>query len=440
MASSTSAGKKITGGLPARLNTDARQHWYALALSPDVPGPAKGLVGVKAPNPMSTSILGDPIVLWRDASGQARCVADKCPHRSAPLSLGRVDGSTGDIECPYHGWQMEGKTGAVTLIPALLEGDNIPPNAKVRVYPTFEQDGVVYVWPGKAEDSETAPKPPKDEADDGMHLACATSGYVLQSFCMDLPIDHSLMIENLLDPAHVPIAHEGTIGNRKRSKGLHMDMFELQNGFVGKVDENSCNGFVAPSNIVLHTPIKKGSMEMWQFVACTPTAPGQFRMVYRAYRNWAKWVDMIPPLKRMFDSFSLKIIFQDYNLLLGQQYRLREKALPWNSSIQVDCLPILYRKYWKKTFGDTSKNGPWFAGWDGSMDVEELDRLGGFDHDFDCGGCAIPKRPHHPQNLLEISGLPGNAIRPTKQPGSRSMMLRVLAVAAIAAFLYRRNR
>lgn len=50
------------------------------------------------------------------------------------------------------------------------------------------------------------------------------------------------------------------------------------------------------------------------------------------------------------------------------------------------------------------------------MDVEELGRLGAWDRDFDCNGAAIPKRPWHPRNVLEVSGAPGFAVRPQVLP------------------------
>merc|ERR1719203_1128188 len=100
---------------------------------------------------------------------------------------------------------------------------------------------------------------------------------------------------------------------------MKMKMKKTKYGVRGWVKEGPYyNQFEAPCNIVLHTPPVPGKMDMYQYVACTPTAPGQMRMVYRAYRNFAKFIDRIPPLKAMFDKSSLKVIFQDYNLLLGQ--------------------------------------------------------------------------------------------------------------------------
>lgn len=229
--------KDVSGGvLHSHLPVDVRKQWYAIALSNEIPKAKPGQVGAAASGPMSTSLLGDPLVLWRDLSGNAYCAADKCPHRSAPLSLGKVNGDTGHMECIYHGWQIDG-SGKVVEIPAILEDKSIPSNAKVQVYPLYEQDGVVYVWPGSAEEASEGEKPPRDLTDSGVPLADPSSGFVLSAVCLDLPIDHALMVENLLDPAHVPFTHEGTIGSRKKIERLQMTVTKTASGFRGSVKE-----------------------------------------------------------------------------------------------------------------------------------------------------------------------------------------------------------
>ena len=231
------AERKDEGGgslLQSHLPADVRNQWYAVALCDEVPKAKAGRVGLVAPTPMATSLLGDPVVLWRDLSGVVHCVADKCPHRSAPLSLGKVNGETGHLECIYHGWKIDG-SGKVVEIPALMEDKSIPSNAKARSYPVFEQDGVAYVWPGLTSDASATP--PRDASDEGTPLADKSSGFVMSALCLDLPIDHALMIENLLDPAHIPFAHEGTIGSRKRVERLEMSISKTPNGFRGSVKE-----------------------------------------------------------------------------------------------------------------------------------------------------------------------------------------------------------
>jgi len=47
-------------------------------------------------------LLGEPLVLWMDQDGHPRAVKDRCCHRSAQLSQGKVE--KGELICPYHGW------------------------------------------------------------------------------------------------------------------------------------------------------------------------------------------------------------------------------------------------------------------------------------------------------------------------------------------------
>ncbi len=57
------------------------QMWHPLSRDDDL-----------AEAPLAVTLLGQPLVLWRDASGQPVLMKDQCPHRGAQLSLGRVQG------------------------------------------------------------------------------------------------------------------------------------------------------------------------------------------------------------------------------------------------------------------------------------------------------------------------------------------------------------
>src|SRR5262245_49469227 len=57
-----------------------------------------------------------PRVPVRDAPGRARALDDRCAHRNAPLSAGRV--REGRLQCGYHGWTY-GADGALLEVPAL---------------------------------------------------------------------------------------------------------------------------------------------------------------------------------------------------------------------------------------------------------------------------------------------------------------------------------
>ena len=95
--------------------------------------------------------FGEEMVLFRTRSGEARVVDAFCPHLGAHVGYGgRVMGET--VRCPFHGWQFDGETGECTAIPYCQK---IPPQAKLRAWPTQEKNGMVWTW------YHSEQKPPK---------------------------------------------------------------------------------------------------------------------------------------------------------------------------------------------------------------------------------------------------------------------------------------
>ena len=70
-----------------------RRSWYAVARSADV-----------AREPVAIPLLGARFVAWRGPDGVVVAAPDRCPHREAPLSEGRL--IDGELECCYHGWRF----------------------------------------------------------------------------------------------------------------------------------------------------------------------------------------------------------------------------------------------------------------------------------------------------------------------------------------------
>ena len=149
--------------------------------------------------PLGRNICNEPMALFRTESGQAHALRDLCPHRKAPLSMGRVSGET--LRCIYHGLAFNG-AGQCTHIPSQ---DAIPPRACVRSFPVREQYGLIWVWPGDPAlaDSGLLPERPwlEDEAWDRD---------VVQYF--NVKAAYTLMGDNLLDLSHVAFLHHPSIG------------------------------------------------------------------------------------------------------------------------------------------------------------------------------------------------------------------------------------
>ncbi len=88
-------------------------------------------------HPVAFQLGNQKLALYRDLSGAARAVEDRCPHRRLPLSMGRLT-EDGSIQCPYHGWSFDGATGRCTAIPNLSEGERIPAGIKVTAFSAVE--------------------------------------------------------------------------------------------------------------------------------------------------------------------------------------------------------------------------------------------------------------------------------------------------------------
>jgi phenylpropionate dioxygenase-like ring-hydroxylating dioxygenase large terminal subunit len=85
--------------------------WHPVARSVEV-----------ATAPVSVTLLGRRVVLWRTPSDAVVAAPDRCPHREAPLSAGTVD--DGCLKCAYHGWTF-GDEGKCVVVPSANEG--VPP-------------------------------------------------------------------------------------------------------------------------------------------------------------------------------------------------------------------------------------------------------------------------------------------------------------------------
>ena len=93
--------------MSSKSDSDRNGAWFPI-------GSAQSLVG---DIPVSVEVVGEKLVVWRNGTTWS-VMRDACPHRLAPLSQGRVDRTTGCLECPYHGWQFSA-SGACTRIPQL---------------------------------------------------------------------------------------------------------------------------------------------------------------------------------------------------------------------------------------------------------------------------------------------------------------------------------
>ncbi|MDR7093693.1 aromatic ring-hydroxylating oxygenase subunit alpha [Hydrogenophaga laconesensis] len=163
--------------------------------------------------PVACSLLGQALVLWREHAHDGHRVhawADRCPHRGAKLSMGRVlIGLHGTrLECPYHGWQFGG-AGGCQHVPAAP--DFVPPASHRAVaFEARERHGLVWVrlQPASQALGHVQIEPPAFEpAEDSAWRTVLCGPYELNTSAPRL-------VENFLDLSHFGFVHEGWLGER----------------------------------------------------------------------------------------------------------------------------------------------------------------------------------------------------------------------------------
>lgn len=165
-----------------------RNYWYVAGWADDF-GPAL----------KTRTIIGEPIVFFRTSKGEVAALADRCPHRLVPLSMGKLMGNT--IECGYHGLTVNA-AGRCTRIPA---ADTIPDWAHVRRYPTVERDGYLWIWMGEAGRADASLVPCFPMNQDPARAVCRNS--------LRVEANYQLITDNLLDLTHIQFIHPDSLGN-----------------------------------------------------------------------------------------------------------------------------------------------------------------------------------------------------------------------------------
>jgi phenylpropionate dioxygenase-like ring-hydroxylating dioxygenase large terminal subunit len=166
-----------------------RNAWYTAAWSHEV---GRQL--------LARTYLNEPVVIYRKEDSLPVAMADRCPHRFAPLSLGRVVGD--NVECGYHGLTFD---GSGTCVRNPTQPGHLPRAAKVKIYPVVERYNMIWIWMGAPELADDSLIPDFFQYD---HEDWSWSGDYL-----NVKANYLLVSDNLIDLSHAGFVHRGLLGD-----------------------------------------------------------------------------------------------------------------------------------------------------------------------------------------------------------------------------------
>jgi phenylpropionate dioxygenase-like ring-hydroxylating dioxygenase large terminal subunit len=325
----------------------ARNAWYPAAWSRDI---AYALT--------QRRILGEQIALYRTTAGMVVALEDACPHRLAPLSMGRLKGDA--IECGYHGMTFD-CSGTCIRIPGQ---PLIPPNARVRCYPVVENMGLAWIWmgdPALADRSKVFDLPQYHDPN-----WSAVEGDALRIDCHYLSL-----ADNLCDPAHVSFVHLSTLGNaagedvpvRTEKQGDRLvtwrwiidsppiPLFQKFGKFSGHVDRWHYYHYLAPSIAVIDfgsAPTGTGAPEgardrCIQIYACHFITPVDADACIDHWLFVKNFATDEAATRAMVDQF--RVAFNEDKVILEAIHRNEKQPRSWRPiKLAIDAAPVRMRR------------------------------------------------------------------------------------------------
>lgn len=316
-------------------SVDFAPGWYIVAASADL-----------SERPRPVALNGLPLVTFRDSSGQSVALLDRCAHRNAPLSAGRV--VDGNIQCHYHGWQFDG-AGACKLVPGLCaEADH--PGRRVPSFACRDSQG--WIWVYSEPDVEPQAEP--------YEIPCADQpGYLTMREHLEMPGPLDAVAENALDVPHTAFVHSGLFRKNQDRKPIEVLIRALEGGveaqFIGEERPAGLAGrILAPQG---------GEVFHWDRFLLPCHAQVEYRLSDRSHiivtaaltPRSSKITDLFATvavkvpvpnfiLRSVFKPVAMRILRQDMEILRRQTEQVERFGAEDFASTEIDVLGLRIKK------------------------------------------------------------------------------------------------
>lgn len=233
----------------------------------------------------------------------------------------------------------------------LPSGAKIPKAACVKAYEVRDSQGVVWVWMSHKKPPEPNKLPWFENFD--------RPGFDYSSTIHDLPYEHSILLENLMDPAHIPISHDrtGFTAKRENAQPLRFEVTERTDrgfaGYWGEAKDQSLPYFLrfeAPGVIENTRELVDKNGEKHYSVGlflCRPTGQGKSMAIMRFGATKQS------PLAKLFPDWyfhhiSCTVFEQDMGFLSSQnEILLKEKSPTKNLYLNLKSSDVWVAEYRK---------------------------------------------------------------------------------------------
>lgn len=304
--------------------------WYIACTSKDL-----------GSTPVAATMLNRAVVLFRGESGRVAALEDRCLHRGAPLSKGRVE--AGLLSCPYHGWQY-GCDGRVASIPTLPLRDTPLEGCRLPGFPCIEQDGYVWVSPSVEAPPDTPRRFPFLDEPGWSSFRMTTQ--------FSAPVE--MCLENFLDCPHATTVHKSWFRSptaksvravvRTLADGAEAEYFDepREKSLVWaliapsrKETMTHRDRFIAPSTTEVDYQFSNQA-GYWITSCCTPLTEDSTQ-VFTVITFRFSW--LTPIIRMIFEPMARRIIRQDVEVLRDTQANLKRFG---RTSFRVISQDLLY--------------------------------------------------------------------------------------------------
>jgi len=243
-----------------------RRYWQPVAIASEL----------SDENPVKfVRILGEDLALFRDKRQNVGLLEDRCSHRGASLSYGRVEER--GIACPYHGWLYDTE-GNCLETPAEPAASHFALTVKHKAYPVQKFTGLYWGYLGPL----PAPVIPKYD------VWARTDGWHWIRALPRLDCNWLQAMENSVDTTHLHILHQELI-----TRG-----FTVRGTTRGTIDDlEKLEFYEVPYGIMKRRSFSDGTMEEHPLIfpnILRQANRTQIRVPIDDTRTWVIYLHFVP--------------------------------------------------------------------------------------------------------------------------------------------------